>query len=440
MAFFSDAMGRITRFSREPADLAQARRLPGQAALPGLVNTHSHSFHRVLRGRGEHRARGDRPATDPWRQAHDRAAERMTAEGIFDTARMAFMEMLLAGITCVGEFHYLHGNADGAGAGGSAMAREVVRAAHDVGIRIALLNAAWIRGDFGAPAGSAPPAFRSATVADFVRSTETLRTFVAGNYPADEAWVGVGIHHVGGVTVEDIRAIANYGHAQRLRLHAHVGTSAEENARCIAEHGRGPVALLAENGVLDKRFTAVDAIHATDDEAKLLGAARACVCACPTAAQNHGLGAAPVEKFIAAGAAVALGSDTGVQIDLLRDARTIEYGLRTNRPERGALSPDPAVALLHAATVAGARSLGATGGGLEVGRPADFFTINLFEPSIAGADADTLLANIVFALERRAIRDVWIGARQRIANGRHVAHGTIVGRFVELQQRLWSQP
>ena len=102
------------------------------------------------------------------------------------------------------------------------------------------------------------------------------------------------------------------------------------------------------------------------------------------------------------------------------------------------LAPDPAPLLFHAATVTGARSLGATGGALEIGRPADFFTVNLYDPSIAGADAGTLLNNIVFSLERRAIRDVWVGARLRIANGRHPDHGAIVGRFSDSQQRLWS--
>ncbi len=102
------------------------------------------------------------------------------------------------------------------------------------------------------------------------------------------------------------------------------------------------------------------------------------------------------------------------------------------------IGADAATTLFHAATVTGARSLGATTGALEVGRPADFFTVNLFDPSIVGAEPDVLLNNIVFALERRAIRDVWVGARQRIANGRHALHGPIVGRFVDAQKKIWA--
>lgn len=439
LAFFADALGRITRFSREPADLAMARRLAGQAALPGLVNAHSHAFHRALRGRAELRGRADCDALSSWLKALDRVAARLSDEDIFDTARMAFMEMLLAGITCVGEFHYVHHRPDGAPQPDpNFLGLEVIRAARDIGIRIALLKVAWVRSDFRAAAGSAPARFFTGPADRFVRDAEALRTFVARNYPADDAWMGVAPHSLAAVPLDQLKAIGTYAHSQRLRLHVHVSTRAGENAACAAEYGRTPVALLAEHGLIDKRFSAVDAIQITDDEVKLLGAARATVCACPITGHNLGLGTAPAEKLIAAGAGVALGTDSHVQIDLLKDARLLEYGLRTMRQQRAVIGADVATTLFHAATVTGARSLGATGGALEVGRPADFFTVNLYDPAIAGADAGSLLANVVFALERRAIRDVWIGARQRLANGRHSLHGPIIGRFVESQARLWA--
>lgn len=438
VAFFADALGRISRFSREPADLALARRLPGQAALPGLINAHSHAYQRTLRGRAEQRVRAGSEPLANWREAHDRAAGRLTPEDMFDVARMAFMEMLLAGVTCVGEFHLLHRQPDGTPYDEAGLlAREVVRAAHDVGLRIALLPAARTRPGFGQPAGSVPA--RTAMPADqFVRYCDSLRTFVAANFPADEAWVGMAADTLGAVPLDGLKAIAGYAHTQRLRLHAHVGTSPEEAAACAAEYGRPPIRLLVEHGILDKRFTAVDAIHVADDEVSALGAARASVVVAPNSEHNFGLGVAPIGKLLAAGAAVALGTDSQVEIDLLRAARLLEYRLRGAHAVRGVIAPDPSVALLHAATVAGARSLGATGGGLEVGRPADFFTVGLFDPSIAGAEPDALLGNILFALERRAIREVWVGARQRISGGRHALQGPIIGRFVDLQRRLWE--
>jgi formimidoylglutamate deiminase len=439
MAFFADAVGRITRFSREPADLAVARRLAGQAALPGLVNNHSHSFHRVLRGRTEQRPRADRDSLSGWRDALDRVTGRLNAEDVFDTARMVFLEMLLSGITCVGEFHYLHQPPDGTPLPDvNALSREIIRAAHDVGIRIALLKVAYSRGDFKGDAASAPARYRTAGADQFVRETEALRAIVEKEFPADEAWLGVGAYSLATVPIDQLKTIATYARAQRMRLHAHVSTSVAENVASVAEYGRTPITLLAEQGLLDKRFTAVDALHLSDDEIKLLGTARATVCACPISEHNLGLGAAPIEKLIAAGAGIALGTDSHVQIDLLKDARLLEYHLRMARQQRGVVDVNPATALFHAATVTGARSLGATSGALEVGRPADFFTVNLFDPTIAGADPETLLANIVFSLDRRAIRDVWIGARQRIGGGRHQNQGPIIGRFVDLQRRLWG--
>jgi len=223
-----------------------------------------------------------------------------------------------------------------------------------------------------------------------------------------------------------------------MRLHAHLPARAEEQQACVAAPGRPPIALLAEHGLVDKRFTAIGGAHLTDDEVKLLGAARATICACPTTERNLGLATPPVDQLLAAGAGVALGSDSQVQIDLLEDARLMEYGLRTSRRQRAVLAPEPATVLLHAATVSGARSLGATGGALEVGRPADFFTVSLHDPSLAGAEGAALLNSMVFSLERRAVRDVWIGARQRIANGRHLNQGVIVGRFVDAQRRWWA--
>jgi len=431
LAFFADAMGRITRFSREPADTAAARRLAGQAALPGLVNGHSHALERVIRGRTERRPRAGPDAFPGWREARDQAVARLSGEDVFDTARMAFLEMMLSGITCVGEFHYLHNPPEGASwPDPNFLGQEILRAAHDTGIRIALLKVACARG--------CPARFATRDPDRFIAEAGALERYVSQNYHVDEAWVGIAPHSLASVPLDYLKAVAAFAHAQRMRLHLPLSEQPADNEACIAENGRTPVALLAKHGLLDKRFTAIHAIHLSDEDVQLLGAARATVCACPTSERNLGSGASPVEKLLAAGAAVSLGTDSQIQVDLLEDARLLEYNLRMERRGRALLAPEPAAALFNAATVAGARSLGAPGGALEVGRPADFFTINLYDPSIAGAEPNALLENAVFSLERRAIRDVWVGARQRIANGRHPLHGPIVGRFSDLQRRLWA--
>jgi formimidoylglutamate deiminase len=393
------------------------------------VNVHSHAFVRTLRGRTEQRPQ----------ENLERLISRISDEEVFDAARMAFLEMLLSGITCVGEFHYLHHAPDGTPyPDPNHLSREIIRAARDVGVRIALLRVAFTRADFRMMSGSAAGRFGTANAEQFLRETEALRVEMEKGIPADEAWLGVAADSLAHVPIDQIKAIATYARTQRMRLHAHVSSSEAENAACLAEYGRTPIALLAEHGVIDKRFTAVDAIHLTDEEIKLLGTARATVCVCPTSEYTLGLGSASVEKLLAASAGVGFGTDGHGQIDLLKDARLLEFRLRAARQKRSGIANDASTALFHAATVTGARSLGATGGALEVGRPADFFTVNLSDPSIVGADPETLLANIIFSLERRAIREVWVGARQRIANGRHALHGPIVGRFVDAQRRIWA--
>ncbi|MCX6953180.1 MAG: amidohydrolase family protein [Verrucomicrobia bacterium] len=439
LAFFADAAGRITRFSREPADLEMAKRLPGQAALPGLVNTHSHAWHRVFRGRLELKPRADRDALGNAREAHDRIAARLTDEDVYDAAREAFMEMLVAGITTVGDCHFLHHAPDGTPLpepGG--MAHAVLRAAQDVGIRIALLHGAAFRSGFGAPAGTAPTRTLAASVEAFTRSTDLLLAHVEKNFPGDDVWVGVAPHSLAAVPIDALKAIAAYAHAKRFRLHLALGETAAEHAACVAEYGRSPAALLADHGLLDKRFTALHGTHLSDDDLRVLGAARVTLCACPAAELAAGEGALPLAKALAAGLSLALGTDNQQQTNLLADARLLEFQLRGERARPAALAADLAVPFFAAATVTGARALGAPGGALEVGRPADFFTVNLYDPSLVGASPEGLLGALVFASEPRAIREVWVGARQRVSGWKHPLQSTVVGRFADLQKKLWT--
>lgn len=403
LAFFADGLGRITRFSREPADLTAARRLEGRAAVPGLVNGHSRAILRAARGRS----------------SSARVLATLTDADVYDVARMAFLEMLLSGITCIGEFHALHHQPDGTPwPDPNRIAHEVLRAAHDVGLRIALFKVASVDAD------ALHRRSFTATAAQFVREMDALKTYVAREHPGDETWLGVGVDRVRPGSIAYVQEIAAYAHAQRYRLQIPMAARAADHAAWLAEANRPPVQLLAERGLIDKRVTAIHAIHVSDEEVKLLGAARAMVCACPTSES----GLAPVDKLLAAGVGVALGTGSQVRCNLLEEARQLARHAGAGRED--------ARAWLYAATVAGARSLGAPSGALEVGRPADFFTVNIYDPSIAGAGPDTLLEHVMFSVERRAISEVWMGAKQRLASGRHLQQGPIVGRFVDLQRRL----
>ena len=428
VAMFADSSGQITRFSSEPADLSQAQRLSGRALLPGLVNAHSHAFQRMIRGRTERRTGAGRDTFWTWREAMYQAANLVSPETLYHAARMAFLEMLLGGITTVGEFHYLHRDAEGRPyKDRNSLALQMLRAAADTGLRIALLSAAYVRGG--------QPRFLTPRLDEFVADTDTL----SGQCKPGRSWLGVAPHSIRAVPLDYLLELVQYARARALPVHMHVAEQPAEVETCTAENGLPPVALLARHGILDERFTAVHAIHITAEEADQLGAARCTVCACPTTERNLGDGICSADRLLSAGVCVALGSDSNVQIDLLEDARELEYHLRLKRLERVIVDPERLAArLLACATESGARSLAAPGGTLEAGRPADFFTVDLNDPSIAGADAESLASNIVFSLQRSAIRDVYMAGQPVVTDGRHALQSEIVRNFDAVQRRLWA--
>ncbi len=370
---FADIGGNITRFSSQPADLAKARRLSGRAILPGLINGHSHAFQRVLRGRTEHRTPSARDSFWTWRESMYHAASRLSPEGLYQASRMAFLEMLLSGITTVGEFHYIHHAPGGTPySDRNELAWQVLRAAQDLGLRIVLLRTAYVRSGWGKPAEAGQARFLTPRVEDFIADTEAL---------LHKAWVGVAPHSLRAVPLEYVRELAAYAGAQQMPVHMHVSEQIADVEACVGEYGMRPVELLDQHGLLDSRFTAVHAIHVTGGEISQLAQAGAIVCACPTTERNLGDGIAPADQFLNTGLRVSLGSDSNVQINLLEDARSLEYHLRILRLERALLAPKQ---LFACTSEAGAASLSAPGGILGVGRPADFFTVALDDPSIAG--------------------------------------------------------
>jgi formimidoylglutamate deiminase len=435
-----DANGQLI----EPSNTGDVTRLKDCAILPGLVNAHSHAFQRVIRGRTEHRTANQHDSFWTWREMMYSAALRLTPEDVYDASRMAFLEMALSGITAVGEFHYLHNAPDGSVYDDpNLLAKQVVRAANDVGLRIALLRVAYARAGFETSDNPQQVRFIEATPDTYLRNVNQLADEI--NTSDKMAWVGVAPHSVRAVPLNYLKEIIEAANKRELPVHMHVAEQPAEVSACIQEYGRSPIALLATEGLLGERFTAVHAIHITPKAIRQLADARAMVCACPTTERNLGDGIVPADKLFAENVRVSLGSDSHVQIDLFEDARALEYQLRVQKMERAVLAkPDDAgpaalaARLFECATVNGAQSIGAAGGLLERGRPADFFSVDLSDPSVAGASVDDLLAGIVFSASRAAIKDVWVGGKQIVSEGRHADQEEIVQRFKSLQRKLWS--
>jgi formimidoylglutamate deiminase len=445
LAIVCDKSGQIVRLAAATEIIEQeVIRLNNRALLPGLINAHSHAFQRVIRGRTEYRRPNQKDTFWTWREMMYSAAMRLKPEDVYDASRMAFLEMALSGITAVGEFHYLHHAPDGNEyEDPNLIAKEVVGAANDVGLRIALLRVAYARSGYQTEPNPKQTRFIEDDADAYLKRVAALKSDLAQK--ETRAWVGVAPHSVRAVPLDYLREIDRYARDENLRVHMHVAEQPAEVSSCIEEYGRSPVALLASEGLLSDRFTAVHAIHVTPKAIRSLGEVRAMVCACPTTERNLGDGVIQTDLLFNAGVRVALGTDSQAQIDLLEDARELEYHLRLQKLERAVLSPDVdesrsalAARLFDCATINGAESIGAPGGQLEPGQTADFFTVDLDHPSIAGASDDTLLANIVFSLSCTAVRDVVVGGKQIVSDGRHPDQDEIVERFSALQKKLWG--
>ena len=412
-------------------------RLKNRAMLPGLVNAHSHAFQRVIRGRTERRSQNTTDSFWTWREQMYDAANRLEPEDIYAISRMAFLEMALAGITAVGEFHYIHHARDGSTySDPNLLAREVIRAARDAGIRIALLRVAYARAGFQTEADPRQTRFIEHSPDTYLK--HLVQLLAAPELKGGMAWAGIAPHSVRAVPLDYLKRIGEFANERELPVHMHVAEQPAEISACIEEYGRSPVALLETEGLLSKGFTAVHAIHVTPKAIGAIARAGALVCACPTTERNLGDGVVPLDAYFNAGVPVALGTDSQIQIDLLEDARELEYHLRLQQTARNVLAPQDetsssalAQRLFNCATINGAKSIGFNGGGkLEPGAPADFFTVDLDDPSIAGASQDDLLATIVFSLSRTAMRDVVVAGKQIVENGRHRDQQAIIESFV----------
>jgi formimidoylglutamate deiminase len=447
MALEADARGRITGIVPAAETSADSVvRLKGRALLPGLVNAHSHAFQRVIRGRTEYRTGKERDSFWTWREMMYSAATRLSPEDIYDASRMAFMEMLTVGITSVGEFHYLHNTPEGNPyADPNLLAGEVVRAARDVGLRVALLRVAYARAGHNAPPNERQSRFIERDADTYLLNADALQAALVRDGAGDHAaWLGVAPHSVRAVPLPYLKEIAGFAAARALPIHMHLAEQPAEVAACLDEYGRTPVQLMESEGLLSERLTAVHAIHVTPDEARSLARARAMVCACPTTERSLGDGVVPADLFFRERVRIALGTDSHTQIDLLEDARELELNLRLERLERAVLSLENdelsslAARLLESATLCGAESIGADCGSFEPGLLADFFTVELNHPSIAGASTEDLLACIVFSLAPGSVREVFVGGKPVLENGRHPSQEEIVRKFAALQRRLWS--
>ena len=289
--------------------------------LPGWVSAHSHAFQYGLRGHTQ-RATGETGTFWSWRDAMFAAAEALTPESLAAVSRDAFRALRRSGVRCVGEFHYVHHQPGGEPyAQRTLLADVVVEAALAEGLRVTLLRVAYARAGRGRPPEGAQRRFSDGDADDVMRDLDALRARWAHD---PRVKIGVAPHSVRAVAREWRAPMHAYGTRFSLPYHMHGAEVLGEVESCLAEHGRRPVELLADAGVLDARFVAVHATHLEAHEARLLGAARAFACLCPTTERDLGDGLADIAALRAAGVRLCVGIDSHVVTDPVEEMRALE--------------------------------------------------------------------------------------------------------------------
>ncbi len=402
--------GRITAIS-EGSTRADATRLDG-VVIPGLVNAHSHAFHRLLRGQS-HRAGGDFWV---WRDRMYEVAGSLTPESYERLATAVFVEMAMAGITRVGEFHYIHHQSGGVPySDPNEMGRAVIRAARTAGIDIALLDVGYFTAGFeDRPLHRVQTRFRDRSPEAWLDRVDSLSTSYDGH---DDVVIGVAPHSVRAVPTLALAEIA-HRHQQDTPIHIHVSEQPAENEECLEATGLTPTGLLADAGLLGSDTTLVHATHLTDDDITAIGSSRSRVCYCATTERDLADGIGPAHELAGAGATLCAGSDSHAVIDMFEEARGMEMHTRLATGRRGNFAPGE---LMASVTADGSASLGFPAGGLQVGSPADFVVVDTDSPRLSGIQDATALDSIVFAATPADVSEVFVRGRKIVSNGQHEA-------------------
>ena len=400
--------GRIAAIERGGVQPDDAR-LPG-LVMPGFANTHSHAFHRALRGR-THENPGGAPGTFwTWRTQMYDLSSRLDPDNYLALARATYAEMALAGVTSVGEFHYVHHAPGGRPyADRNAMGAALAAAAADAGIRLTLLDTCYLAGGLSAdgplPLEPLQLRFTDGTAAAWADRVSSLLQ-VGPSFR-----VGAAIHSVRAVPRDQLPIVV--AAARDRPLHVHLSEQPIENQQSLAAYGRTPTQILDECGALAPATTAVHATHLTREDVARLGGTHTAVSMCPTTERDLADGIGPARALRDAGCPVVLGSDQHALIDMLEEARALEMDERLASQQRGRFSP---AELVSALTVDGQRSIGwPDAGELTPGRRADLVALRLDSPRTAGADP----AQAVLAASAADIDTVLVDGRVVVSGGHH---------------------
>jgi formiminoglutamate deiminase len=424
---------RIAAIEAGVAAPAGAEQFSG-VAVPGVANVHSHAFQRAMAGLVERRGPDD-DSFWTWREVMYRFLERMSPDDVEAIAAWAYVEMLEAGFTAVGEFHYLHNAPDGTRyADPAEMAGRIVAAAQASGIGLALLPCFYAHGGCGGKAPKPGQVRFLSNIDAFWRLTEASRGHLSR---LDGAVLGIAPHSLRAVDAGELRALVDAWPAGPIHIHAAEQTGEVEE--CLAWSRARPVEWLLANMAVGERWCLIHATHMTEKESRELARSGATAGLCPVTEANLGDGIFEAVRFLDAGGRIAVGTDSNVRISLAEELRTLEYGQRLRDRKRNRLGPAGASTgrhLFDLARVGGAHALGLDSGALAVGKVADIVVLDDAHPALVVREGDAALDSWTFAAGDGVVRDVFAGGRRVVVQGRHVAREPILARFAAAMRRL----
>ena len=437
-----NADGTITRVSAsEPTDWAgvSVERLNG-FILPGAPNLHSHAHQRGLAGNAEGGA-GANEAENfwSWRTRMYDFALRLSPDDLGAIAEQAYIEMLKAGFTTVGEFHYLHHDPVGRAYSNPAqLSEELLAAADSTGIAITLLPALYTRGGIGQPPSDDQRRFVHRDVDAFSLLIGRLRRVIERR-PLMR--VGVAPHSVRAVSVDELRALPDA--FPDGPVHIHVAEQEREVVECLERLGEPPARWLLDNVPVDERWTFIHATHCRGDELADIAARGVVVGLCPLTEANLGDGVFPLLEYARVGGAWGIGTDSNIAISATAELQCLEYGQRLTRRRRSVLvapgsplSEQPGRALFDRAVAGGAKSLAQPVGAIAAGLRADLIELDPNHPALAGAGAHAALDRWVFAAATPAVRNVMVGGEWVVRDGHHAREEAALARFRDTVRRL----
>lgn len=397
--------------------------------IPGMPNVHSHAFQRAMSGLAERcNAQGDSFWT--WREIMYAFLSRLTPEQVEAIAAQLYVEMLRGGYTGVAEFHYLHNDADGRPyADPATLSHAILAAGRTAGIALTHLPVLYMRGGFD----DRPLAGGQRRFAGTPDGMARLVGDLTPTLGADQR-LGLALHSLRAVAAAPLADLVGWwdGRADGGPMHIHAAEQPLEVSDSLAATGRRPVEWLLENVAVDRRWCFIHATHMTEDEARGLAATGAVAGLCPTTEGNLGDGFFRLESYLRAGGALGIGTDSHVGIDPREELRWLDYGQRLLTGQRSFEQGNPHVGarLWTAALAGGARALGRACGAVAPGCRADLLVLDDEHPALWARDNDRVLDALVFSHQGPTpVRDVMVGGRWVVRDGRHPQQDAVAARY-----------